>query len=120
MGAGTVVDGLDHLEVEVGRLERELGALGADQHVGENRNGVAPLDHAMHVGQRSQELGALDRDLHAEPRWMEVKAPASGCDWLHAGGAGGGKPAPDGKIGPAAPIIQGRDGRAKAYSVLIL
>ena len=62
------VDRLDHLEIEIGRLERKLCALGADQHVGENRDGVAPLDHAVDVGERSQELGALDRDLHAGPR----------------------------------------------------
>src|SRR4029077_17055636 len=59
-------------------LERELGALGANENIGENRNGVAPLDHAMDVGERSQELGALDRDLHAEPRSMASESPGTG------------------------------------------
>ena len=76
MCAGTVVepagrdlgrDRLDHLEVEVGGLEAERRLLGPHQHVGEDRNGVAPLDHAMDVAQRLQQLGALDGDLHGEP-----------------------------------------------------
>ena len=56
-GATSAGDRLDHLEVEIGRLQaRACRLLGADQHVGEDRNGVAPLDHAMHVAQRLQEL----------------------------------------------------------------
>ena len=57
-----------HLEVEVGRLQRQLGVFGADQHVAEDRNGVAALDHAMDVAQRFQELRAFDGDLHCNTR----------------------------------------------------
>ena len=44
-------DGLGRLEVEIGALQRQFAALGLDQHIGEDRNGVAPLDDAMHVSQ---------------------------------------------------------------------
>ena len=73
MCAGTVVepagetsagDRLDDLEIEIGGLQAQRRLLGPDQHVGEDRNGVAPLDHAMHVAQRLQQLCALDGDLH--------------------------------------------------------
>ena len=59
---------LRHLEVEVGGFQRQPGALGADQHVAQDRNGVAALDHAMDVAQRLQELRALDGDLHSNTR----------------------------------------------------
>ena len=65
-------------QVEVGRLQGELALLGADQHVGEDRNRVAPLDHAVHVPDRFEERGALDGDLHVRPHSAdEANAPAS-------------------------------------------
>jgi hypothetical protein len=57
-----------HFEIEVGRLQRELGTVGAQQHVAEDRNGVAALDHTMDVAQRLQELRAFDGDLHCNTR----------------------------------------------------
>ncbi|MEZ0058327.1 hypothetical protein ABIF26_003835 [Bradyrhizobium elkanii] len=48
-GSGFGGQGLRHLEVEVGRFQRQFGALGADQHVAEDRDGVATLDHAVNV-----------------------------------------------------------------------
>ena len=35
-----------------------------DQHVGEDRDGVAPFDDAMDVAQRLEQGGSLDGDLH--------------------------------------------------------
>ena len=62
-------DGLVHLEIEVGRLQRQLAAFGAQQHIGEDRDGIAPLDHAMHMTERFQQLRALDGDLHLRKPW---------------------------------------------------
>ena len=59
---------LRHLKVEVGGLQRQPRVFGADQHVAEDRNGVAALDHAMDVAQRLQELRAFDGDLHCNTR----------------------------------------------------
>ena len=61
-------DRLDDLEVEIGGLERELRLVRADQHVGENRDGIAPLHDPVHMAQGSQQLGALDGDFHDGPR----------------------------------------------------
>ena len=77
MWAGTVVDppGADlgrdrigHFKIEVGRLQAQRGAIGAQEHVGQNRNGVAPLDRAMHMAERSQQFGTLNGDLHRNIR----------------------------------------------------
>ena len=51
---------VDDLHVEVGRLQRQLVALGAQEHVGEDRDGVAPLDDAMDVVERLQEVRPFD------------------------------------------------------------
>jgi hypothetical protein len=42
-------NGLGLLQIEVGRLEGELRAVGLDQDIGQDRDGVASLDHAMDV-----------------------------------------------------------------------
>ena len=60
-------DGLDHFEVEIGRPEGELALVGADQEIGQDRNGVTPLHHAMDVPDRLEERSALDRNLHIRP-----------------------------------------------------
>jgi hypothetical protein len=52
-------------------LSDSLGVFGADQHVAEDRNGVAALDHAMDVAQRFQELRAFDGDLHCNTRLIQ-------------------------------------------------
>ena len=57
-----------YLEIEVGGFQRQACTFGADQHIAQNRNGVAALDHAMHVTQRFQQLRAFDRDLHCKTR----------------------------------------------------
>jgi hypothetical protein len=76
MCAGTVVE--PPVQVEVGGLQRQPGAFGADQHVAEDRDGVAAFDHAMHMAQRFQELRAFDGDLHCKtrliPRWKSRAA----------------------------------------------
>ena len=61
-------DRIGHFEVEVGGLEAELGAVGAHVHVGEDRNRVAPLHHAVDVTQRLQQFGPLDGDFHRVTR----------------------------------------------------
>jgi hypothetical protein len=45
-------DGAGNLKVEIGRLQAEFRFLGLDEDVGEDRNGIAALDHAMDVAQR--------------------------------------------------------------------
>ena len=55
---------LGRLEVEIRALERQFAVLGLDQHISEDRNGVAPLDDAMHVSQSFEQDRTLDGDLH--------------------------------------------------------
>ena len=57
-------DRLDDFELEIGGLERQLGMICLDQHIGENRNGVAAFDHAMDMTERFQQRGAFDGDFH--------------------------------------------------------
>src|SRR5262249_28715633 len=64
-------------EIEIGSLQGELGNLGTQQHIGENWNRVATLDHAMHMGQRLEQVGAFDRNLHAEPRLLWHLSPGA-------------------------------------------
>ena len=65
--------------VEIGRLQRQPGVFGADQHVAQNRDGVATLDHAMDVAQRFQQLRAFDGDLHCNTRQiLRWKSRAAG------------------------------------------
>ena len=63
---------VDDLHVEVGRLQRELVAIGAQQHVGQDRDGVAPLDDAMDVVERLQEVRPFDSDAHDFNPWGRV------------------------------------------------
>ena len=51
-------------EVEIGAFQRQLAVARLDQHVGEDRDGVAPLDDAMDVAQSLQQGRALYGDLH--------------------------------------------------------
>jgi hypothetical protein len=44
-------DAVGHFQVEVGRLQAELALVGLDQDVGQDRDGIAPLNHAMHMAQ---------------------------------------------------------------------
>ena len=62
-------DAVGDFEIEVGGLQAELALVGLDQHVGENRDGVAPLHHAMHVAQRLQQFCTLDCNFHWETRF---------------------------------------------------
>ena len=85
--AGLGGERLRHLEIEIGRLQRKLRVLGAQQHVAEDRDGVAPLDHAVHVAQRFQELRAFDGDLHCNIRPIQHGMSwgcraAAAADWL--------------------------------------
>jgi hypothetical protein len=75
MCAGTVVEPLGPTSAEVRRLAGELGAVRLDQHVGENRYGVAALDHAMHVAERLQQRCAFDGDLHVAIRPLAWNDP---------------------------------------------
>jgi len=60
LGLGLV----DHLHVQVGGGERQAVAPGAQQHVGQDRNGVATLDHALDVPQGPEKRGSFDGQLH--------------------------------------------------------
>ncbi len=57
-------DGIRHFKIEVGRLQAEFPSVSLDQYVCQNRNGVAPLNHAVHVAQRLQKFYTLDCNLH--------------------------------------------------------
>ncbi len=65
-------DRLEDFEIEIGRLEGELPALGANKHIGQDRNSAAPLDHTMDMRQRAQQLGPLDSDFHAALRSADM------------------------------------------------
>ena len=60
LGLGLV----DHLHVQVGGGEGQPVAPGAEQDVGQDRNGVAAFDHALDVAQGLEERGTFDRKLH--------------------------------------------------------
>ena len=51
IGRDTFVD----RKVHVGRRQAEQTTLGIEQHVGQDRNGIAPLDDALHMRQRLQQ-----------------------------------------------------------------
>ena len=55
---------LGHFDVEIGGAQVDLAVRGLEQHVGEDRVGVAPLNDAMHMPQRLQQRVALQCDLH--------------------------------------------------------
>jgi len=55
---------LDDGEIHVGRRQSKRTVGGLDQHVGEDRDGVAPFDDALHMRQGLQEGAALDGKFH--------------------------------------------------------
>src|SRR6185295_9031238 len=120
-----------HLQVEVGRLQRQAGIFGADQHIAEDRDGVAALDHAMDVAQRFQQLRAFDGDLHCitRQRWksraagrraaaLETRKAGSGTDLIKPPGGpqGGADGAPVQGRQPPVPHFCGRKWRAEKNS----
>jgi hypothetical protein len=60
------------LHVEIGGRERHGLSVGREQHVGQDGDGVAPLDHALHMPERLQQRRPLDRQLHSS-----VQVPAA-------------------------------------------
>ena len=66
-GAGLADRGLDRVDdgdVHVGRGQGQAPLLGADQHVRQDRDGVAALDDVLDVGQGAEQDGALDGQFH--------------------------------------------------------
>ena len=58
-------DALVDLQVEVGRHQPDRAVVARlDQHVGQDRDGVAPLDHRLDMAQALQECRPFDRRLH--------------------------------------------------------
>ena len=55
---------LQHLALQVGRLELQALVGGLQQDVGQNRDGRAPFHHARDVAKGSQQLTAFDHQLH--------------------------------------------------------
>ena len=55
---------LGHLEIEIGRLEQQRLALGAQQDIRQYRNGIAALDDAMHMTKRLQQSRSFEGNLH--------------------------------------------------------
>ena len=68
-GGGT---GLNHIcrnragnfEVKIGGFEREFAAFGLNQHIGQYRNCVAPLNHTMHMAERFEESRTFQCNFH--------------------------------------------------------
>ena len=56
---------LHQLHVEVGGGELQLVVPRGEQDVGQDGNGVAPLDHARHVGERLGKAWLVDGQPHA-------------------------------------------------------
>src|SRR5262249_14282466 len=59
-----------HLHVGAGQGDPALDRF--QQHVGENRERVPPLDHTLYEIQPSYQMLTLDRDLHVLPRLPRV------------------------------------------------
>jgi len=55
---------LDDRQVHVGGRQGERIVRGLDQDVGEDRDGIAPLDDALHMREGLQEGAALDGKFH--------------------------------------------------------
>jgi sialic acid synthase SpsE len=75
MCAGTVVEppgaasaAIGDFDIEVGGLERKLGAVAVQKHVSEDRNRIAALDHAMDMAQGLQQFRTLNGDFHRQIR----------------------------------------------------
>src|SRR5215470_7404752 len=75
MWAGTVVTPLGLTSALTVSTTSRSRSFAADQHIGEDRNSVAPLDYAVNVAERFEEFGALDGDLHAEPCFFLWEGP---------------------------------------------
>ena len=66
---------VDDLHVEVGCRERHRVALGRQEHIGQDGDGVAPLDHVLHVSQGLEQSRAFDGKLHLDVRIPTAMAP---------------------------------------------
>jgi hypothetical protein len=64
-------NGLDDREVHVGRGERDLFLAGVEQHVREDRDGVAPFDDALDMREPLEQGGTFDRELHG-PSFFKI------------------------------------------------
>ena len=53
-----------HFDVKVCGAEGNLRALGLDQHVGQDRNGIPPLHDRLGLSQRLEQSAAFDRKFH--------------------------------------------------------
>jgi hypothetical protein len=53
-----------HFDVEVGGPEAHRVAVGLDQHIGQDRNGVAPLDDGLRPAHGPEEGAALHAEFH--------------------------------------------------------
>src|SRR5262249_17905978 len=98
-GADLGGDRLGDLDIEVGRFEGELRFLRLDQHVGENWNGIAPLDHAVDMAERLQQRCAFDGDFHVSIPPLAWKRPKGGKEG-----------------GPGSSLSQGRRRQAAAVT----
>jgi hypothetical protein len=53
-----------HLDVQVGGAEADLRALGLDQHVGKDRDGVAPFHDRLRLCHGLEQRAAFDAEFH--------------------------------------------------------
>ncbi len=58
------LDGLDNLNIEVGRCQRYGLALGVKKDIRQDRNCIAPFDHACHVVKSLQKRISFDNQPH--------------------------------------------------------
>jgi len=58
---------VDDLHVQVSGGEGQAVAVGRQEHVRQDGNGVAALDGALHMSKRAEQSGAFNRQLHIGP-----------------------------------------------------
>ena len=54
-------NGLDDLQIHIGRGQRQFAAFGPQQDIGQDRDGVAALHHTVHMGKSLQQVLPFER-----------------------------------------------------------
>ena len=60
--------GLHHFDIEIRRRQRQRSLLGMQQHIGQDRDRIAPLDDALHMVQRFEKACPFDGDAHPKSK----------------------------------------------------
>ncbi len=80
---------LDQLHVEIGGGQLQLVLGRADQDVGQDGDGIAPLDHARDMGERACQAWFVDGEAHGDKIPRKCRFPAGALDpdrsaWLRS------------------------------------